>query len=113
MPAEYHRDWYLRNKDRIRERKRRLERERRKSLVHQVVEYLSEHPCVDCGEGDPVVLHFDHRDAAEKVVNVADALSRGWSWLRMQTEIEKCDVRCANCHQRRTAKQFGWHKLVA
>ena len=27
-------------------------------------------------------------------------------------EIDKCDVVCANCHRRRTARHFGWHKLM-
>jgi hypothetical protein len=31
-------------------------------------------------------------------------------WSRVLLEIEKCDVRCANCHRRRTAQQYGWRK---
>jgi hypothetical protein len=28
-------------------------------------------------------------------------------------EIDKCDVRCANCHRRRTAADFGWWRHMA
>ncbi len=68
--------------------------------------YKKEHPCVDCGESDPVVLEFDH------IRNKADGLARmATRALKLNTiieEINKCDVVCANCHKRRTAKAFNW-----
>jgi hypothetical protein len=65
--------------------------------------------CIDCGEADPVVLEFDHRDRSEKRANVSRLLANGWATVLC--EIEKCDIRCVNCHRRRTAEQFGWTKL--
>ncbi len=74
-------------------------------------EYLLKHPCVDCGEADPVVLEFDHV-TGEKYENVATLLRSGRTWERVYTEIEKCEVRCANCHRRVTAKRQGtWRYL--
>jgi hypothetical protein len=32
-------------------------------------------------------------------------------WARVRAEIEKCDVRCVNCHRRKTARDFGWLKI--
>jgi hypothetical protein len=66
-----------------------------------MVAYLLEHPCVDCGEADPVVLEFDHM--RDKVKAVSVLLSNGHEWKQILAEIEKCEVRCANCHRRRTA----------
>ncbi len=71
-------------------------------------EYLSTHPCVDCGEHDPIVLEFDHvRGKKLNSISIL-AYSLGASSQRIQDEIAKCEVRCANCHRRKTAIQFGW-----
>ena len=80
--------------------------------IERLVDYLLAHPCVDCGEQDILVLHFDHRDRAAKLVEVGRLMSRYSNWPQIAAEIAKCDVRCANCHQRRTAKQFGWRKIA-
>lgn len=68
-------------------------------------QYLLEHPCVDCSNSDPRVLEFDHRDELLKKHNISEMF--GWSWVAIQKEIDKCDVRCANCHRIRTQEQFG------
>lgn len=75
-------------------------------------DYLLCNPCVDCSESDPVVLDFDHRDGVEKESDICNAVLFGWSLEHIQNEIEKCDVRCANCHRRRTSIQFGWYKSI-
>lgn len=73
-------------------------------------EYMLEHPCVDCGEGNPIVLEFDHKDPAEKSFGIGGSGMLFKSWNTVLKEIEKCDVRCANCHKIKTATQFGWYK---
>ena len=76
--------------------------DRRKGLRRFVLEYLQTHPCVDCGEADPVVLEFDHQK--DKELEIANAVKQGWSIERITKEIMKCQVRCANCHRRKTVK---------
>lgn len=68
---------------------------------------LKEHPCVDCGESDPIVLEFDH--LRDKIDNVS-SLIQSSSETVLLNEIEKCEIRCANCHRRKTAIQFNWYK---
>lgn len=76
----------------------------------RMLEYLVGKCCVDCGATDPLILEFDHRDGVAKEAEVAWLISRT-QWSKIDAEIAKCDVRCANCHRRRTAAQFGWTKL--
>ena len=74
-----------------------------------VIEYLSKNTCIDCGEPDWVVLTFDHV-RGNKLYNVGTMVANGHKLEAIIAEIDKCVVRCANCHQRKTAKQFGWYK---
>jgi hypothetical protein len=97
--AAYRRDHYATNRERyIRmagdRRDREVERRTRLLLA-----YLEEHPCADCGQDDPVVLEFDHIGA--KRFGISRGL-RDRPWSDVLSEMEACEVVCANCHRRRT-----------
>lgn len=61
-------------------------------------EYLKSHPCSECGEERITVLQFHHRDDETKDDCVSNLAHSGYSIKRIQNEIDKCDVLCANCH---------------
>ena len=73
----------------------------------KMFEFLSDKSCMDCGEKDPIVPEFDHRDPINKFKVIAKILSGHYSWESVNAEIEKCDIRCANCHRRKTYIQLG------
>jgi hypothetical protein len=107
--AAYKRRHYLANKERYvanaRERKRRIRYER---MVY-LMEFFKTHPCSDCGEKDPVVLEFDH--LRDKEFEISHGLPFR-SWESILAEMAKCEVVCANCHRRRTARRRGFARLA-
>lgn len=76
----------------------------RNDNYQELIAYLRVHPCVDCGERDVRVLQFDHVDPATKSHDVSWMMRRT-AWSRVLDEIAKCEVRCANCHRRKTARE--------
>jgi hypothetical protein len=57
--------------------------------------------CVDCGSTDLCALDFDHQ--IDKRMSVTRLAHREVGLAMLTREIDKCEVRCANCHRRRTA----------
>lgn len=100
------RDRYTNNTNGVLEMNKQS-RQKSKSLAKQFVfEYLSQNPCVDCGERDIEVLTFDHI-RGEKKWNIADIIQHGYSVETIAAEIAKTDVTCFNCHMRREQKRRG------
>lgn len=102
----YSKKWYEANAELQKARAKASTRKRKEYVRAKLLEYLSDH-CVDCGEADPVVLQFDH--LRDKEFHIADMISH-CTWARIEAEIRKCEVRCAHCHIRKTAKAQAWYK---
>lgn len=73
-----------------------------------IKEYLEQHPCIDCGNSDIEVLEFDHIRDKKKAISV---LMVG-STETLKLEIEKCEVRCTNCHRKKTIRQLGFRRSL-
>jgi hypothetical protein len=109
--SEAHKEHYSQHKSYYKTKAKKHTREYRKRNLQVILDYLEKHPCVDCGETDPIVLEFDH--IKNKSLNISIMWSRNTSPVKdILDEISKCEVRCANCHRRKTAKQLGWYKIL-
>ena len=93
--------YYERNRERLCEEKR-LRRVKRKGRIALLK--VQRGGCVDCGEKDPRVLDFDHREGETKCMEIGSFFARA-AWSDVLAEVEKCDVRCANCHRKTTARR--------
>lgn len=113
---EYRQQHYLENQDKYQDKARRWRSEniaeRRLQARTYIIEYLRSHPCLDCGESDIVVLDFDHVRGTKRE-NVSNLAKSGTPLRGIIAEIAKCEVRCSNCHRRKTAKERGhWYRLM-
>jgi hypothetical protein len=104
------RDYFEARGDRHRAQSRAALRERKRRARAFITEYLRTHLCVDCGEGDLVVLDFDH--LGHKLELVSALVHQGAPRARIEAEVARCEVRCANCHRRVTARRAGWSRLA-
>ena len=99
--AKHQKNWYEKHKAVHCRNVKAHQRKRDTALREQLRVYLTEHPCLDCGETDPMVLTFDHVRGIKRT-EVSRLVSDGCSWQAVLDEIAKCEVRCWNCHMRVT-----------
>lgn len=88
----------------------KTKKQRIQNTKQAVFNYLLDNPCSICGENDPRVLEFDHLDPKTKSYNISEMISL--SIKKIEEEVLKCRILCANCHRRHTAEQMGWYKNI-
>jgi hypothetical protein len=76
---------------------------RRFSLKQKAVDYLGG-KCIDCGYNRCLqALEFDHIDPSQKEFTISGR--HCFSWEKVKLELDKCVLRCANCHRERHANE--------
>lgn len=82
------------------------ERAKCKKNREKLAEYIrakKSQPCMDCGNEYPFyVMDYDHRPGEQKLFNIAMGYFHAKALHKIEAEIAKCDLVCANCHRRRT-----------
>jgi len=102
--SAYGKEHYAANKQRYIDQAAVVKTRVRLERTLHLIEFFKSHPCLDCGEPDPVVLEFDH--TGHKHFDVGAGLVH-YRWSLVLEEMAKCEVVCANCHRRRTARRRG------
>lgn len=102
--SELSKKYMDKKREAIREYNRNWARNRRVHMRALVLEYKQQRACVDCAESDPDVLEFDHV-RGEKCGDINGLVRHLRNDVALLAEIAKCEVRCANCHRRKTARE--------
>jgi hypothetical protein len=103
--------YYAEQRAHHRRRSNALKTARVREAQSFILDHLRTRPCVDCGETDAVVLEFDHLSA--KRAEISTLVRRGVRLPVLELEVARCEVVCANCHRRRTARRGRWRRAEA
>lgn len=76
------------------ETKRKLDKKYREFLL----DYKEKRGCQKCGVKDPRVLEF-HHDSGNKEFSIAERGRDRYGKDRLEREMKKCSIYCANCHR--------------
>jgi len=106
---EYHnKQWYPKNKkDRLKSVKK-YKWERRQDNYKRVIKEYFVKGCIDCGESN--VRGVKRRVGKRGLEGVSYMIRHGYKWKTVKEEIDKCEVRCRNCHKERTWEQNNYWK---
>ena len=100
---------YAKHRDKVIAKAKVLSKKAKDRARAYITAYLEANPCVDCGETDIIVLEFDHvGEEGTKKFNISDATRLGYGMPKLKAEMAKCEVRCANCHRKKTYERGGW-----
>jgi hypothetical protein len=92
--------------------KRRKQARRIRARLYVLEWYKLKGGC-PCGETNPACLQADHLDGHIKSCHISTMCGKGLNPETIQKELDKCQVLCANCHMKKTAKDFHWYKELS
>lgn len=77
----------------------KIDKQLRKKAKKYIDDYKENNKCFICSEDNPSVLDLHHIDPNEKEIGLSRAIASKWSNKRIDKELAKCVVLCANHHR--------------
>ena len=78
---------------------------KRRAQLKSMVNEIKSSGCVDCGGiFHPVAMDFDHVRGTKKHT-ISWMVYHNTGWDKIQKEIDKCEIRCSNCHRIKTYEE--------
>lgn len=90
---------YYNTSDEQRDKQRKRIRAHKNRIKARYFVWKSKQKCSLCDESTPECLDLHHIDSTTKDKEIGRMLQDG-SWSKLQREIDKCVVVCANCHRK-------------
>lgn len=102
---EYNKKWYQRNRSSHLQAVLKNSRRYYKELSLWI-RGLKDRPCTDCKKKYPYyVMHFDHLGRARKEGHISRMVASRLPKEKIEAELRKCELVCANCHAERTHRR--------
>ena len=91
---------------------RAIAKERAQAKRKYVADYKMSKGCGSCGYNKKhyvlELCHIDSKDKTNRYGSNMSAYNQSWSIPRIDKELARCRVLCANCHREETAVELGW-----
>lgn len=89
--------WYDNNKEKYNALANKHKRKRRREM-RKLIDERKSAPCIICSKTyPPECMDLYHRDGEENKFRISDAGRKIYSLEKLEEELDKCDLYCANC----------------
>lgn len=95
-----HKIWYEKNKKAVIARSYRNSEVVRKFVISEVRAYVELNGCCACTENTYEACEFHHIDRSKKIKAVSYMIAAKLHKSKIEAEINKCAILCANCHKK-------------
>ena len=105
-------EYQQKHHQRTKKKKRKQQNQLKDKRQHFVLEDMQRRggKCAKCGFSDIRALDWHHPDPNEKVNSISEMVRDRVSMDKLQAELDKCELICANCHRIEEQRLGNWTK---
>ena len=109
---EKRRQYKQEHHQRTKKKKRKQQNQLKDKRQHLVLEEMQRRggKCAKCGFSDIRALDWHHLDPNDKVNSISEMVRDRVSMDKLQAELDKCELICANCHRIEEQRLGNWTK---